>query len=136
MSKTSFRLPVAATGICGFQLTTIGGCSLRRSVWLLALGSLLVLAGPGPGHAQSTTTPMPYEECLASKAEMQAQLNVEPQRVVDIVSTGGVTITRLCTDKGSVLIGCSKPSQERVITIRPRQSMVGCLWKSLVKTPT
>jgi hypothetical protein len=98
--------------------------------------SALAFAAAGAAGAQTRTKEMPYEECLASKAQVQAQLAVQPDRVFDIVRTGGVTITRFCTDEGSVLIGCSKPSKEMVISVLPRQSPVGCLWKSLVKTPT
>lgn len=136
MFKKWLGLPLAADGFCCAERSRRGLGLKPTSLVLLIAGAVLGFAAPGQAGAQTTTKEMPYEECLASKAEMQAQLAVQPERVFDIVSTGVVTITRLCTDEGSVLIGCSKRSNGMVISVLPSQSAVGCLWKSLVKTPT
>jgi hypothetical protein len=131
--KKLLELPQAAEGFCcdGFRW----GLKGWAFAWLVLALSMAIFA-PREAVAQMTKKAMPYEECLASKAEMQAQLAVQPEHVFDIVSTAGVTITRLCTANGSVLIGCSRPGEAMVISVRPSQSALGCLWKSLVKTPT
>lgn len=107
-----------------------------RMARLALSGGLLMIAGGAAADAQTTIKTMPFDDCLAAKARIEAELKVEPRRVVEIVNTGAIAITRLCTPDGSVLIGCSRPGQEMVVTVRPQADPIGCLWKSLTKTPT
>lgn len=100
------------------------------------LAGVLVLALPGVAGAETTSRSMPWDECLAVKAEMQAELALEPRKVIDIVKSAELNITRLCTDKGTVSISCSKADQTMLLSIRPQQSELSCLWRSLVTTAT
>lgn len=98
------------------------------------LAGLLALALPAGAGAETTSKPMPWDECLAAKAEMQAELELEPRKVIDIVKSAELNVTRLCTDKGAVSISCSKADQTMLVTFRPQQSSLSCLWRSLVTT--
>ena len=79
---------------------------------------------------------MPWDDCLAFKAEMQAKLDVGPRKVIDIVNSASLTVTRLCTSQGAVSISCSKANQTLIVSVRLQQSELACLWRSLVLTPT
>jgi len=79
---------------------------------------------------------MGWDDCLAAKAEMQARLDVVPRKVIDIVSSASLAVTRLCTSEGAVAISCSKSARTLVVTVRPQQSELACLWHSLVDTGT
>lgn len=79
---------------------------------------------------------MGWDACLAAKAEMQAKLDIVPLKVIDIVSSTALQVTRLCTSEGTVSISCSKASETMIVTVRPQQSELACLWRSLVLTAT
>jgi len=64
----------------------------------------------------SESTPMSFEECLSRKEAVVAQLRVNPSDIITVVNTNMVTITKLCTVDGSVLVTCSKPDKKMVIT--------------------
>jgi hypothetical protein len=86
--------------------------------------------------AETATRKMDWDDCLAAKAEMQAKLDVVPRKVIDIVSSASLAVTRLCTSEGAVAISCSKSAQILIVTVRPQQSELSCLWRSLVDTGT
>ncbi len=100
------------------------------------MAAALALAAPSGARADTERTPMGWDDCLAAKAEMQAKLDVMPRKVIDIVSSGALQVTRLCTSEGSVSISCSKVNQTMTVTVRPQQSELACLWRSLVLTAT
>jgi hypothetical protein len=102
----------------------------------LAAAAALMLATSAGARAETETTPMGWDDCLATKAEMQAKLDVVPDKVIDIVSSAALTVTRLCTSGGAVSISCSKTNKTLIVTVRPQQSELSCLWRSLVLTPT
>ena len=129
MPQLSSRLPSAAGLGCGARR----GTGRIRATALIAVLALATAAG---ANAETETTPMGWDECLATKAEMQAKLDVVPRKVIDIVSSAALNVTRLCTSKGAVSIGCSKANQTLIVTVRPQQSELSCLWRSLVLTPT
>jgi hypothetical protein len=95
-----------------------------------------VLAMSTGARAETETTFMLWDDCLAAKAEMQARLDVGPQKVIDIVKSAALDVTRLCTREGTVAISCSKANQTLIVSVRPQQSELSCLWRSLVLTDT
>ena len=78
---------------------------------------------------------MAWDDCLAAKAAMQAKLDVVSRKVIDIISSPALAVTRLCTSEGAVSISCSRTNQTLIVTIR-QQSELACLWHSLVDTAT
>ncbi|ODB39969.1 hypothetical protein A9L43_15240 [Pseudomonas mosselii] len=77
---------------------------------------LLVMPAIAIAAAESTSTPMSFEKCQAVQANTIAQLNVPPGDIVHIVNTSVMTMTRLYTADGSVIITCSAPDNKMVIT--------------------
>lgn len=70
---------------------------------------------------------MSFERCIASKSAALANLNVNPRRLIEIVNTGVLTMTRVCLDDGtSMLITCSKPDAKMLLTVSPHTTDVGC----------
>jgi hypothetical protein len=106
-------------------------CRLR-----IAAAAALVLAMSAGARAETETTPMPWDDCLAAKAELQARLDVGPKKVIDIVKSAALDVTRLCTKEGTVAISCSKATQTLIVAVRPKQSELSCLWRNLVLTDT
>jgi hypothetical protein len=102
----------------------------------MAAGLILLAAASAGALAETETREMGWEDCLAAKAEMQARLDIVPDKVIDIVKSAALDVTRLCTSKGTVSISCSKANQKTVVTVRPQQSELSCLWRSLVNTAT
>ena len=102
----------------------------------LAAAVALVLATSAGARAETETRPMPWDDCLATKAEMQARLDVGPQKVIEIVKSAALDVTRLCTKEGTVAISCSRANQTLIVSVRPHQSELACLWRSLVLTDT
>jgi hypothetical protein len=102
----------------------------------LAACLVLALAAVPGARAETETKPMGWDDCLAAKAEMQARLDVGPRKVIDIVTSAALNVTRLCTRDGAVAISCSKENQTLIVTVRPQQSELSCLWRSLVLTDT
>ena len=103
---------------------------------LLAAAAFLALAIPAGAEPETETRPMLWDECLAAKAEMQSRLDVGPRKVIDIVKSAALNVTRLCTKQGAVAISCSKDNQTLIVSVRPQQSELSCLWRSLVHTDT
>ncbi|MBF8753767.1 hypothetical protein [Pseudomonas guariconensis] len=77
---------------------------------------LVAMPAIATAAAESTSTPMSFEKCQAVQANTIAQLNVAPGDIVRIVNTSVMTMTRLYTDDGSVIITCSAPDNKMVIT--------------------
>ena len=75
-----------------------------------------VFAGLAWGSAESTSKAMSFDQCQSLQANVIAQLNVPPEDIVHVVNTAVLTITRVITADGSVLISCSDPDQKMVIT--------------------
>lgn len=97
---------------------------------------LMTVGGVAAAQAETATRKMGWDDCLAAKAEMQAKLDVVPRKVIDIVSSASLAVTRLCTSQGAVAISCSKSAEILIVTVRPQQSELSCLWRSLVDTGT
>jgi hypothetical protein len=129
--RTSSKLPLAVGPYIAAQRAWTG----RKQAIVLA-GMLALATAPAAIAETTTTKPMAWEDCLAAKAEMQLKLAVEPDRVIDIVTSAALNVTRLCTSEGAVSISCSKADQTLIISVRPQQSELSCLWRSLVNTPT
>ncbi len=106
----------------------------------LCLAALLVgnlaFAHAAGAITETETRQMAWDDCLIAKAEMQAKLDVVPRKVIDIISSSALAVTRLCTSEGAVSISCSKTNQTLIVTVRPQQSELACLWHSLVYTGT
>jgi hypothetical protein len=102
----------------------------------LAAVAVLALAMTTGARAETEITTMLWDDCLAAKAEMQARLDVGPRKVIDIVKSAALDVTRLCTSEGTVAISCSKANQTLIVSIRPQQSELACLWRNLVLTDT
>ena len=100
----------------------------------LAAVAAIVLAMSAGARAETGVKSMLWDDCLATKAEIQARLDVGPKKVIDIVKSSALDVTRLCTKEGTVAISCSKPNQTLIVSIRPHQSEMSCLWRSLVVT--
>ncbi len=77
-------------------------------------------------NVQSKTVPMKFSICLATKESTIANLGVSPRNIIPIVNTGILTVTRVCTIDGSVLITCSKLDEHMVITRSDAHYDVGC----------
>lgn len=77
---------------------------------------LLVMPTIATAATESTSTLMSFEKCQAVQANTIAQLNVPPGDIVHIVNTSVMTMTRLYTTDGSVIITCSAPDNKMVIT--------------------
>lgn len=84
------------------------------AVGVAAVG--VTLAGLAWGAAESTSRAMSFDECQSLQANVIAQLNVPPEDIIHVVNTAILTITRVITADGSVLISCSDPDQKMVIT--------------------
>ena len=109
---------------------------LRRAAAPLVAAAGLALATSISARADTEQTPMGWDDCLAAKAEMQAKLDIMPRKVINIVSSAALQVTRLCTSEGAVSISCSRAKGTMTVTVRPQQSELSCLWRSLVLTAT
>jgi len=96
---------------------------MTLSVFVL---SLVVLASGVAYGADSQSVSMSFEACLAAKERTIASLGVNSKDIIPIVNTNVMTMTRVCTADGSVLITCSKPDSKMVITRSPHSESVGC----------
>jgi hypothetical protein len=90
----------------------------------VAVGTTAILASAsGP---KSESMPMSFSACLGMKAKVLADLNVRPGDIREIVNTSTLTMTRVCTADGSLLITCSEADQKMVLTTSPHGADVGC----------
>lgn len=74
----------------------------------------------------STSTTMSFEQCVATVTSTIRRLNAAPRDVRQIVRTNVMTMTRICTADGSVLITCSQPDSRMVTTVSSGGAEVGC----------
>jgi hypothetical protein len=83
---------------------------------------------PSSGTAPpvSDSISMSFQDCLSRKTQIVASLNVNPRDIIPIVNTGIMTMDRICTSDGSVLITCSKPDKKMVVTKSSENRSVGC----------
>lgn len=103
----------------------------------LVLGVLFVIGVCGlmvTGRAQgprsaaatlpTTTRSMSFAACQQTLRQTIRTMGVRPWDVVRLVDTDVITMTRVCTNDGSVLIMCSRPDEKMVVTKSPHQD--GC----------
>lgn len=83
---------------------------------VLGMLALCAASGLAQAEAQSKSIPMSFDDCQAYQASTVAQLNVPASDIEPIVNSSILTMTRIYTSDGSVLISCSKPDQKMVIT--------------------
>lgn len=86
---------------------------------------------PSPPAASSTALPTikrpaSIEECRKTIQNTIVELGVSPVDVIPIVNTRIMTVTRICTADGSLLITCSGPDEQMLITKSPHGDDVGC----------
>lgn len=86
-----------------------------------------------PTASREPSTSMPtikrsasIEECRKTIRNTILELGVSPVDVIPIVDTKIMTVTRICTADGSLLITCSGPDEEMLITKSPHGEDVGC----------
>ncbi|MEZ0246058.1 MAG: hypothetical protein ACAH09_05420 [Methylophilaceae bacterium] len=87
----------------------------NKSVALLLISSVAFPATTFAA-ASSQTISLSFEECLARKETVISQLGVNPKNIIPVVNTNIMTMTKLCTVDGSVIVTCSKPDRKMVIT--------------------
>lgn len=83
---------------------------------IIFAAAIVVTPAAAIAAAESTSTSMSFEKCQAVQANTIAQLNVPPEDIVHIVNTDTMTMTRLYVADGSVIITCSGPDNEMIIT--------------------
>lgn len=66
--------------------------------------------------ASSQTLPLSFEECIARREAVINQLGVNPRDIIPVVNTNIMTMTKLCTVDGSIIVTCSKPDRKMVVT--------------------
>lgn len=96
-------------------------CSISLGACFLSLWAASIRAADLP---KSFSQPMSFEACRQHIDNQMQQLGVLPRDVIVIVSTGVLTMTRICTSDGSILYTCSKLDQKMVVTDSPHQN--GC----------
>jgi hypothetical protein len=62
------------------------------------------------------TRTMDFGACLAFTERTIAALNVPANRIIPIVNTGILRVTKVVAEDGNVIISCSKPDRKLVIT--------------------
>lgn len=85
--------------------------------WLVVL-SVIVSCD---AYAETKTMSLEFNDCIARREQVISSLNVNPRDIIPVVNTGIMTMTRVCTVDGSVLVTCSKPDAKMVITTSPKQ---------------
>lgn len=82
--------------------------------------------GPRPATATlpTTTRSMSFDACQQNLRQTIRTMGVRPWDVVRIIDTDGYSLTRVCTNDGSVLIACSRLDRNMVVTKSPHRD--GC----------
>jgi len=75
---------------------------------------------------ESQSIPMSFRECLSRKVQVIASLGVNLRDVIPLVNTNIMTMDRICTSDGSILISCSKPDKKMIVTNSSAKRGVGC----------
>ncbi|MFG0466586.1 hypothetical protein ACF8LF_18420 [Pseudomonas putida] len=86
------------------------------SKFVIAGCAALIFSGTAFAAADSKSMSMSFERCQAVQQSTIAQLGVPASDVISVVNTKALTITRVLTSDGSILISCSAPDQKMVIT--------------------
>jgi len=89
---------------------------------MIAGTAVLVFLASAHGEESTTSVKASFDVCLISQAKVIAQYNVQPDKVIPISDNPSVSITKICTGDGSVLVTCGKTEEKMVIT----QSDKGC----------
>lgn len=66
------------------------------------------------------TMALSFNNYIAKREQVVASLNVNHRAIAPVVNTGIMTMTRICTADGSVLITCSKPDAKMVFNKSPK----------------
>jgi hypothetical protein len=66
--------------------------------------------------ANSQTMTLSFEECIARRDAVITQLGINPRDIIPVVNTNIMTMTKLCTADGSLIVTCSKPDRKMVLT--------------------
>lgn len=74
---------------------------------------------------ETTTKELDFDSCIALQNQFASDLTSSGNyKVVNIVDTDILSIKRMCTNDGSVLVTCSKPDNKMVLTKSPHKD--GC----------
>ena len=60
--------------------------------------------------------PMPFDQCIASVNRTLDTLPMQRRNASHIIDSGQITLTKICTSDGTVLIACSKAEQTMLIS--------------------
>lgn len=66
------------------------------------------------------------DECRRTIEKTVRDMGILPIDVMPLINTKIMTTTRICTSDGSLLITCSGPDEQMIITKSPRGADVGC----------
>ena len=58
---------------------------------------------------------MGYSECISYTENVIASMNVSPDRILQIVNTDILRITKILADDGNILVTCSKPDNKMTL---------------------
>jgi len=96
----------------------LGGMQVKTGQYLAFVSMLIAASGAPAGTEVIDTQPMSFEACKAVTARTLEQLGLsyESPRVVAVVRTGLVWMTKIYADDAEILITCSQPDQKMVIT--------------------
>lgn len=87
---------------------------MKKILGILAVG--IMFNGAANAATTSQTYSLSFEACLAKKESVITQLGINPRDIVPVVNTSIMTMTKLCTADGSVIVTCSKPDRSMVVT--------------------
>lgn len=76
----------------------------------------LIIPLKGFAAANSTTVSMSFDDCIVRREHVINQLGVSPRDIIPIVNTGIMTMTKICTVDGSLIVTCSKPDKKMILT--------------------
>jgi len=83
---------------------------------LVFISTILGMSSLSFGAASSQTIPLSFEECIARREVVISQMGVSPRDIIPVVNTQIMTVTKVCTVDGSVLVTCSKPDRKMILT--------------------
>lgn len=89
---------------------------MRLSYLALSMTFFLINPITSFAEAKSQSMSMSFEDCLARKETVISQLGVNPKDIIPVVNTNIMTMTKLCTVDGSVIVTCSRPDNKMVLT--------------------
>ena len=89
---------------------------MLKSKFLSMILMSLVFPTSSFAAASSQTMSMSFQECIAKREAVITQLGVNPRDIIPVVNTNVMTMTKLCTVDGSIIVTCSKPDRKMVVT--------------------